>query len=167
MKKFTKLILGAVFSVGCLFAFAGCGNQQVSDLQDQVSDLQGQISDLRENFTGSPKFNYDSIDEPISYYIQGTKIFDFTITDFSYKSTTHFVYTVEFQPAFAVNQTTTYPFTATLYDSSKQVVYSSNSNEVGSMYFNVNTGSEATLGLYYIHQPFACITMVPTVYNPA
>lgn len=183
MKKFTKLILGAVFSVGCLFAFAGCNNSdyaaEIQSLKDRIGELEEMIAppsgdssgdssggSSGSSFTGSPKFNYDSIDEPISYYIQGTKIFDFTIEKFYYQSTTAIAYTVEFQPAFAVEHTTTYPFRATLYDSSKQAVYPSKSNVAGSMYFNVNTGSEATLVLYYINQPFACITMVPTLYNP-
>lgn len=146
-------------------------SKEVKQLQQQVQDLQTEINSLKNGnggndlFTGSPKFEY-SLNETIPYYVSGTKIFDFKVTSFNYQNTNSIIYTVNFVPSFSTTETKTI-FTATLYDTVTGNLINSNSNESGSMYFNVgtNNSNKKTIVLYYLNQPFASITATPTAKN--
>lgn len=177
MKKALKVIAGVALAGCMLLPLAACSDtdnsQEVKQLQQQIQDLQTEIDSLKNGnggndlFTGSPKFNY-GINETIPYYVSGTKIFDFTVTSFNYQNTNSIDYTVNFISSFSTTETKEL-FTATLYDTVKGSLYSSNSNSSGSMYFDTgaNNGNKKTIILYYLNSPFASITATPKYWTPS
>lgn len=171
MKKALKVIAGVALAGCMLLPLAACSNtdnsEDVKQLQQQVQDLQTEIDSLKNDnvaLTGSPKFNY-GINETIPYYVSGTKIFDFTVTSFTYQNSNSILYTVNFISQISSTDTTT--FTAKLYDTVKGTLYLSGSNEAGTMYFLAgdNNSNKKILTLYYEGQPFASITATPTPKN--
>ncbi len=141
-----------------------------TDLQTKINSLQSEINKLKNEsdlFTGSPKFNY-SINETIPYYVSGTKIFDFKVTNLLFYQNDKAVL-VEYNVNFS--STISYPtdlnkiFSSTLYDNVTNKAYynsqSATSNAI--IFYNIPNRNKSTLTLYFFNIPFASITTTPTI----
>lgn len=135
-----------------------------SQLEAEIASLQGVIDELQQSddlFTGSPKFNYE-IDETIPYYINGTKIFDFKITEFVFNDNATIVnYSITFAPEF--NENLKQSINIRLYDTVSKTVYTYNSHSEGEIIFtSVHSGAETIINLLFHDITFATILATPT-----
>lgn len=170
MKKALKVIAGVALAGCMLLPLAACSDtdnsEEVKQLQQQIQDLQTEIDSLKNGnggndlFAGSPKFIY-SIEETISYYINGIKIFDLKINSFAFNDNgSKISYTVSFLSG--LNLTAKDVFNANLYDEVTTTGYLPYAIENTEMYFKANKGNKMQIILYYMSSPFACIEATPT-----
>lgn len=171
MKKILKVVAGVALAGCMLLPLAACSNtsdnsEEVKQLQQQVQDLQTEINSLKNGnggndlFTGSPKFNY-GINETIPYYVNGNKIFDFKVTDFSYHfdALTVLEFTINYEPGYSSKNVAV---VATLYDKSTGSLSTPyDSSNTDRIRFNMDTSTEKIITLFYGNIPFASITATP------
>ena len=137
-----------------------------SSLQAKIKSLQDEINELKNQndlFTGSPKFNY-SITETIPYYVNGTKIFDFKITEFYYYTSSEgitFYYTVTFSPGYSYKLESV--FSATLFDPTTEEIWTPSYNNPNHISFRDGSNTKKQIILYFNSTPFASITATPTI----
>lgn len=170
MKKLLKVVAGVALAGCMLLPLAACsdtnGNsEEIKQLQQQIQDLQNEINSSKNDnvtLTGCPKFEY-SLNEPIPYYINGTKIFDFTITSFYHNQSniTVFEYNVNFIPSF--NAKPSEVFSAVIYNVPENTFatpYTINDDGMG--FSNNLSINQKNIILFYYGSPFVCITATPT-----